>query len=398
MNCKHFATKIFIAVLAVFSYACQQEEQVKPVSREVAVPKETGSKSYIVVYAHDKTNIKFNSKKFEDRNKTVRDYTKSFLSKYNIDARNITHTYGSALEGFAAILSDTEVAALKANPKVASIEPDQVVTLNVDIQESTKNINTKAQTIPWGIKRVGRGKGAGKTAWVIDSGIDLDHPDLNVDKSRSKSFVEGNSSANDGNGHGTHVAGIIAAKNNGRGVIGVAYGATVVPVKVLRDSNAQGKVSWMVAGIDYVAANASSKDVANISFLQFRNEALDNAVKALADKGVLVAIAAGNEKTITQYYSPSRVNHKNVVTVSAMHNGDYFAASYSNYGYEVDYAAPGTNILSSSIGGGTHLRTGTSMAAPHVAGLLLLKGSTNLNTDGTVIEDQDDRPDPIAVK
>lgn len=399
MNTKNFVSRIFIATLAIFSYACQQEEQVEPTNTETVSSKEMGSKSYIITYKSDKAKIKFTSKKFEDRTKAVYDYTKSFLNKHDINAENITYTYGSALEGFAATLSEKEVAVLKNDPRVATIEEDQIITLDFQVNEKSKN--NKAQSIPWGISRVGYASGAGKTVWVIDTGVDLDHPDLNVDQSRSRSFVGG--SANDGNGHGTHVSGTIAALNNNDGVVGVAYGATIVGVKVLGDGGT-GPNSGVVAGIDYVAANARPGDVANLSLGGRANSATDNAIRRLADRNVLVAVAAGNDRANARNYSPARVSHRNVVTVSAMDRNDNFANYFpnsfqgSNYGAVVDYAAPGSSIISTWANGGYATSSGTSMASPHVAGLLLLRGSTNLRTDGRINGDRDRNSDPIAVR
>lgn len=416
MIIKNLLVKFLIAVLAVLSYACQQEEQVNPTKNvEQTSLEEVVPNSYIITYNNNKAKIKFASKKFEDRNKVVQDYTKNFLNKYGIAAKNITHTYGSALEGFAAILSEEEVAKLKADPKVASVEKNYIVTL--DYQESVTKDNTKAQSIPWGINRTGSASGAGKTAWVLDTGIDLDHPDLNVDTQRSRSFVpefEVNTqrsrsfagdygSPNDLGGHGTHVAGTIAALNNNIGVVGVAYGATVVSVKVLTRRSI-GSLAGIINGVDYVTANAEPGDVANLSLGSGPDLILDNAVKRLADRGVLVSIAAGNSRGNVKNISPARVDYQNVVTVSAMDINDRFANYFpnstggSNYGSMIDYAGPGSNIISTWMDGGYATISGTSMAAPHIAGLLLLRGSTDLRTDGVVNGDRDDTPDPIAIR
>jgi subtilisin family serine protease len=137
--------------------------------------------------------------------------------------------------------------------------------------------------------------------------------------------------------------------------------------------------------------------VANLSLGGGASTALDNAVRNLGSTGVLVALAAGNESQDANNVSPARTNHQNVVTVSAMDSNDNFA-SFSNYGSPVDYCAPGVSVNSTWIGGGYRSISGTSMASPHVAGLLLLRGSTNLNTDGTVNGDPDGNADPIAVR
>ena len=134
-------------------------------------------------------------------------------------------------------------------------------------------------------------------AWVVDTGIDLDHPDLNVDVARSRSFVltaPDNSTADDLNGHGSHVAGIIAAKNNDFGVVGVCAGATVIAVKILNQYGS-GRSSQTIAGLDYVANNlvANKVNVVNMSFTGSISTTVDAAVRALAARGAKIAIACG---------------------------------------------------------------------------------------------------------
>jgi len=161
-----------------------------------------------------------------------------------------------------------------------------------------------SQTTPWGITRVGGVQnGVGKKAWVLDTGIDLDHPDLNVDVGNSVSFV-GGESADDLNGHGTHVAGILAAKDNSTDVVGVAAGATVVSVKVC-NASLQCFVSDVDAGVDYVASRYTAGDVANISLgypiegnprVDIPLSVLENSVTVAANDGLLFAISAGNDQ------------------------------------------------------------------------------------------------------
>ncbi|MGY5847806.1 S8 family serine peptidase [Salegentibacter sp. HM20] len=231
---------------------------------------------------------------------------------------------------------------------------------------------------------------------MIDSGIDLDHADLNVDASRGfNAFTSGKDgrSADDGNGHGTHVAGTIAAINNDIGVIGVAPGATVIPVKVL-DSRGSGSYSGVIAGVDHVAAYGNSGDVANMSLGGPTSDALDQAVLSASQQGIKFVLAAGNESSDANNSSPARVNGSNIYTISAMDSNDNWA-SFSNYGNPpVDYAAPGVAVKSTWKSGGYNTISGTSMAAPHAAGVLLLG---NASTDGTVNGDPDGNPDPIIV-
>jgi subtilisin family serine protease len=324
-------------------------------------------------------------------------------------------TYGSTLYGFAATMPEGRLGALDTDPRVASWEFDQVVSIPgpprprasapkwcADNPDHPACIDTGteeppaagSQVTPWGVTRVGdAGDGTGKTAWVIDTGIDMDHPDLNVDAGRSANFVRrGKDTTDDGNGHGTHVAGTIAAVDNSFGVVGVAAGASVVAVRVL-DNSGSGFYSDVIAGVDYVGANGSSGDVANMSLGGGPSSALDNAVKAAAAAGIKFALAAGNSSGDANDHSPARANGPNIYTVSAIDSGDDFA-SFSNYGNPpIDFAAPGVSVLSLWKGGGMNTISGTSMATPHVAGILLL-GS--VHTDGTANGDPDGNPDPIA--
>lgn len=406
---------ITLITFGLFTACNNNKEEVKPIGADndlniqnVDVSKlKTGDAipgMYIVTYNNQNTRMNLVGKDFKQRKSTVRNYTANILQQdFNVPTKNIYKAYGTAIQGFSAKLTVDQVAALKKDPRIAAVEPDRILSINY--KQDRKFFQGFAQSTPWGINRVGSASGAGKTAWVIDTGVDLDHPDLNVDVNRSVSFaglyfwiwrIGDDTDPNDGNGHGTHVAGTIAAKNDGNGVVGVAYGATVVGVKVL-GSGGSGSTSDIVDGVDYVAANASAGDVANLSLGGGASTALDNAVRNLGNTGVLVALAAGNESQDANNVSPARTNHQNVVTVSAMDSNDNFA-SFSNYGSPVDYCAPGVSVNSTWIGGGYRSISGTSMASPHVAGLLLLKGSTNLSIDGTVNGDPDGNSDPIAVK
>ncbi len=301
--------------------------------------------------------------------------------------------YETALNGFSAKVPAENVDALRNDSRVQYIEQDQVVKLIPYVQE-VHTQKSLAQTTPWGITRVGgAGNGVGKRAWIIDTGVDLDHPDLTVDLTNSKSFLSGNQSTNpdDQNGHGTHVAGTVAAKNDANFVVGVAAGATVVSVRVL-DRRGSGTTSGVIAGVNYVASKGVAGEAANMSLGGGVSTTLDNAVLAASAK-VKFALAAGNESDNANNHSPARVNGSNIYTVSAVNSSDVFA-SFSNYGNPpVDYAAPGVSILSLWKSGGTNTISGTSMATPHVCGILLLGGITS---DGTAVGDPAAPADPIA--
>lgn len=317
------------------------------------------------------------------------------------------HVYSNTIKGFSA--SMTSVAAdnlFRRNAEVVGYTRDGIASI---VQASpTKGKPTRSpkggggsavQVAPWGVLRVGgAGDGTGKgIACVIDTGVDLNNQDLNVDAGRSKSFVTSGKAANspdDYHGHGTHVAGTIAAKNNAIDVVGVAAGAEVVSIRVL-DQRGSGLWSWVIKGIDYSASSTANCYVANLSLGGGGNNSVDDAVEAAAEAGVKFAIAAGNSSIDAKGYSPARAEHVNIYTVSAIDKNDVFAY-FSNYGNPpIDFAAPGVSVLSLKKGGGVSTKSGTSMAAPHVAGILLLG---DVEAGGTASGDPDNKPDSIACR
>lgn len=332
---------------------------------------------------------------YDAKVKKVKDAGEKLLKERGLKAEKVGRAYGHVLKGFVAELSAAEAAELRQDGRVAYVEQDRIISLgNPNSGGSTAQA---AQVTPYGIARVGTADGTGRTAWVIDTGIDLDHPDLKVDVARSKSFLtsgRGYASPDDGNGHGTHCAGTIAAVNNSVGVVGVAAGATVVAVRVL-DARGSGSNSGVIAGVDYVGANGKAGDVANMSLGGGVSTALDAAVLRASQGGVLFALAAGNETDNANNHSPARVNGANIFTISAMNSTDSWA-SFSNFGNPpVDYCMPGVSVQSTWLNGGYNTISGTSMATPHMAGVLLLRGKS-FTTSGTVKNDPDGNADPIA--
>ncbi len=317
---------------------------------------------------------------------------------------NVVAKYNNVLAGFAAQLDDAQLKKLRSNKNVKYIEKDRIYTFAPPCGTPSGGPcddgggGGSGQETPYGITRVNGGVtySGSNVAWIVDTGIDLDHPDLNVDASRGfNAFTSGRDakSLDDGNGHGSHVAGTVAAIDNTEGVIGVAAGATVIPVKVL-DSRGSGSYSGVIAGVDHVGANGSAGDVANMSLGGPTSQALDDAVLAASSNGIWFSLAAGNSSEDANNSSPARVNGTYIVTISAMNSSDNWA-SFSNYGNPpVDYAAPGVSVTSTWKDGGYNTISGTSMAAPHAAGVLLLG---NASTNGTVNGDPDGNPDPIIV-
>ena len=328
-----------------------------------------------------------NSRSLSDRD--MSDFSTRLLTKNGIAANALQNSFRGQPGGFIANLKPDELKRLKADASVDMIEPDRIIALGDCFKVVAPSL------ITWNVSRVGYGDGTGKTAWIIDSGIDFTHPDLNVDTARSRSFISGQPSANDENGHGTHVAGIIGAKNNNIGILGVASGANLVSLRVL-DKDGVGTAGELIQALAWVNTNGKAGDVINISSGEDSiSSVLDRQIENTAAKGIFIDIAAGNDHLPAIHFSPGRANGANIYTVSAIDSLDKFA-SFSNYGNDaVDYAAPGVRIVSTWINGQYAIASGTSMAAPHVAGLLLLDGS-HIKTSGVAKNDRDSIPDPIA--
>ena len=319
---------------------------------------------------------------------TVSRMSADVLARHSISRNAVIDVFAGEPGGFIAELSAEQAAKLEADPTIQIVEPDRIIKLAGCFTVAEPRL------ITWNVNRVGYGNGIGKTAWIIDTGIDMDHPDLNVDQTKSKSFITGKT-PDDENGHGTHVAGIIGGKNNTIGVLGVASGANLVSLRVL-DETGEGLLSSIIQALSYINTNASSGDVVNLSLgEEASSDLLNQQVQNTSSRGIFFAIAAGNDGEQANKFSPGNASGLNIFTISAVDSLDNFA-NFSNYGNDVvDYAAPGVHVLSTFFNNRYAYLSGTSMAAPHVAGLLLLKGR-NLNTSGSAKNDPDGVPDPIA--
>jgi subtilisin family serine protease len=307
--------------------------------------------------------------------------------RYGVEANRV---YGAALDGYAGEIPRARLAAVRADSRVAYVERDKPVTIARKPQPSAP------QVLPWGIDRIdadlsstvaGNGSGtiSGVNAYVIDTGIDAGHSDLNV--VRSVNFAGGSNS--DCNGHGTHVGGTIAARDNTTAVVGAAPGAPLTAVKVLGCSGS-GSTSGVIAGVNWVTANAARPAVANMSLGGGLSQALDDAVRNSAASGVVYAVAAGNSGANACSSSPARAGAgtDNGVITTAATDSSNLETSWSNYGACVDLWAPGASILSTRLGGGTTTMSGTSMASPHVDGTAGLYLSSHSASTSAAVEAQ----------
>ncbi|MDJ0705560.1 MAG: S8 family serine peptidase [Leptolyngbyaceae cyanobacterium MO_188.B28] len=320
----------------------------------------------------------------------------------------VSHTYNSVLRGFAMELSAADLERIERDPRVAYVEED--LRVSVFAQETPTGIDRSFATANPNLDIDGIDDNrVDVDVAVLDTGIDDDHPDLNVvggvDCSGGIPFfrIVCRDGGDDDHYHGTHVAGTIGALDNGVGVVGIAPGARLWAVKVL---NAQGSgfTSWIIAGIDW-AVSQGNIEVINMSLggagrSNAYAEAIDNAVA----NGVVVVVAAGNSAADANNYSPAYV--PNAITVSALADFDGVAggggastcrpdeddtlANFSNYGSAVDIAAPGVCILSTyplELGEYNTI-SGTSMAAPHVAGAAaILASGDNAPMNSTDVEE-----------
>ena len=294
----------------------------------------------------------------------VRDSTAVAREHAQRHGAQVLHTYQHALKGYTARIPDQRLDEVRAEESVDYVELDQ-------------RAYATAQTLPWGINRVdadrssteaGNGSGAVPkvNVYIIDTGI-YQHADLNVVK--HVNFTRDGKNR-DCYGHGTHVAGIAAARDNDRAVVGVSPGAPLTGVKVL-DYDGEGSHSSVLKGVDWVTANAKKPAVANMSLAGPASKTLDDAVRKSARSGIFYTLAAGdNSASGACKFSPARAGagtNNGIATVAAT-NKRNVEPSWSDYGRCVDIWAPGVSILSTKMGGGTTTMSGVSQASPHVGG------------------------------
>lgn len=292
------------------------------------------------------------------------------------------------INGVAVFLPEQAEAALRLNPVVKRIDPDVVVKATTAPPDKGKPSPAPQpdQTIPWGVDRIeadlawATTTGTGVKVAILDTGIDLDHPDLAANIKGGVNTINPRKSADDDNGHGSHVGGTVAAINNTIGVVGVGNTVNLYAVKVL-DRNGSGFLSDVIEGLDWAITNGMQ--VVNMSFGTDSDvQSFHDAVVKVNQAGIVQVAAAGNDGGAVDFPGA----YPEVICVAAVQknaDGSLSVASFTSRGPEVDLSAPGVDILSAYKGGGYATLSGTSMAAPHVSGTVALVLTSSVGTYDT---------------
>lgn len=381
------------------------------------------------VKAHEKKNNNRHQKLAQNKAARERALEKvqQIQNRKKIPKGKVFTEFTDVAVGFAARLTENEKKELQNDPDVAEVvqdyeieigpmqfdpDPDDVSLLqdnsrrhfssftggpspNWELETNALTSNTPAQYLGCNISKAGNftdGSRKSTFIWVLDTGIDLDHPDLNVETTFGKSCIFLHPSFDDNHGHGTHCAGIAAAKNNSYGVVGVSAGAKVVPVKVLR-SDGKGAWSTLIAGLDHVAKYDIPGDIVSISIggygysnCENTNTKMRDAIRALGNSGTYVVMAAGNDAGDARRNLPGCINGTRIYTVGSI-TCNSACSSFSNFNTSssvpVDWVAVGSSVYSTYLNGSYRTMSGTSMSTPAVAGIIHARGGAPASA-GTV--------------
>jgi subtilisin family serine protease len=318
---------------------------------------------YIVVLKEDALQGPGRSGQAPGMEKAVENAAVDLAARFSL---NVDRVYGNALPGFAVSASPKAIERLLRDPRVAYVEEDGYVELSATQSNATWGLDRVDQRdLPLNGSYVYNYLGTYVRAYVIDSGIRASHQDFGGRVLAGATAINDGRGTDDCNGHGTHVAGTI-----GGATWGIAKGVRLVPVRVFGCTGGSSN-STIIAGIDWVTKNHVKPAVANMSLGGPASTSIDDATKNLNNAGVTVVVAAGNDNADACNYSPARVSV--AITVGSTTSSDY-RSSFSNYGSCVNIFAPGSSIKSAWITSDTSTNTisGTSMAAPHVAGAAVL--------------------------
>jgi subtilisin family serine protease len=314
---------------------------------------------------------------------------RSRLSRVGVVSRDVatksrarlTHSYSHVLRGFAARADDRALARLLADPRVAYVQEDGMVSLAATQTNATWGLDRVDQrNLPLNQTYTYDTTASGVHAYVLDTGLFATHTQFANRVGNGHTVINDNRGTSDCHGHGTHVSGTVGGSTHG-----VAKGVTLHPVRVL-GCDGNGPNSGIAAAMDWVASNHVKPAVANLSIQDPADATLDDAVQRLHDAGVTVVVAAGNHSGNACSYSPARA--PSAITVGSTDSNDS-RSSFSNYGTCVDIFAPGGNITSASHTSttGTASMSGTSMASPHVAGAAALYLAGNPNATPAQVRD-----------